>query len=204
MARRLPIYLLIDTSGSMSGEPIAAVKNGIDMLVADLRGNPQALETAWLSVITFGSEAEQVVPLTSIMEFKCPELTTGGEAKLGAALKLVCESREREVQKTTQKSRGDYLPIVFLFSDGAEISSDLDLSGAIATFKSKKWKTIAFTLGDTPADQIIKRIADSELPRIPNGDWFSSHFMPHAKPIDFSEILPGDPNYKSIESFQRH
>ena len=31
---------------------IEAVKNGIDMLVADLRGNPEALETAWISVIT--------------------------------------------------------------------------------------------------------------------------------------------------------
>ncbi len=204
MARKLPVYILIDTSGSMSGRPIEIVKEGIGMLVQGLREDPRTLETAWLSVVTFGGEAKQIVPLTRIGEFEYPELTTGGEAKLGAALKLVCECREREVQKTTQKSRGDYLPIVFLFSDGMVSSSDSDLPGAIATFKSRKWKTIFCTVGDTPADQIIKQIADLELSRIPNGDWFSSHFMPRAKPIDFSEILPGDPNYKSIESFQRH
>ena len=168
MARRLPVYLLIDTSGSMSGEPIAAVKNGIDLLIQDLRSKPEALETAWFSVITFGGEAKQVVSLTSIMEFECPELITGGEAKLGAALNLVCECQEREVRKIRKDkegkiSRGDYLPIVFLFSNGAVSSSDSDLPGAIATFKSRKGETISCTVGDTPADQIIKQIADSEF-----------------------------------------
>ena len=34
--RRLPVYLLIDVSGSMSGEPIESVRNGLQMLVAAL------------------------------------------------------------------------------------------------------------------------------------------------------------------------
>ena len=50
--RRLPIYLLIDTSGSMMGEPIEAVKQGIRTLITELKGDPQAVETAYLSVIT--------------------------------------------------------------------------------------------------------------------------------------------------------
>ena len=44
--RKLPIYLLLDTSGSMHGEPIEAVKNGVDMLVSTLLSDPYALETA--------------------------------------------------------------------------------------------------------------------------------------------------------------
>ena len=62
--RRLPIYLLIDTSGSMMGEPIEAVKQGIRTLITELKGDPQAVETAYLSVITFDSHARQLVPLT--------------------------------------------------------------------------------------------------------------------------------------------
>ena len=53
--RRLPVYLLLDCSGSMSGEPIEAVKQGIKALLTELKGDPQALETACLSVITFNS-----------------------------------------------------------------------------------------------------------------------------------------------------
>ena len=55
--RRLPVYLVLDVSGSMSGEPIEAVRMGLKQLLSDLQDNPQALETVWLSVITFGSSA---------------------------------------------------------------------------------------------------------------------------------------------------
>ena len=51
--RRLPVYLLLDTSGSMMGEPIEAVKNGVEILVSSLRQDPYALETAHLSIISF-------------------------------------------------------------------------------------------------------------------------------------------------------
>lgn len=62
--RRLPIYLLLDTSGSMSGEPIEAVKNGVQLLETTLKQDPYALETAYISVITFDASAQQVTPLT--------------------------------------------------------------------------------------------------------------------------------------------
>ena len=65
--RRLPVYLLLDCSGSMSGEPIEAVKQGIKALLTELKGDPQALETACLSVITFNSTARQISPLTELM-----------------------------------------------------------------------------------------------------------------------------------------
>ena len=77
MSRRLPVYLLLDTSGSMSGEPIEQVKNGLQMLVASLRQDPYALETAWLSVITFSSGANVAVPLTELTAFQ-PQGRRGG------------------------------------------------------------------------------------------------------------------------------
>jgi uncharacterized protein YegL len=51
--RRLPVYLLIDTSGSMKGEPIESVKVGIESMLATLRQDPYALETVHISIITF-------------------------------------------------------------------------------------------------------------------------------------------------------
>ena len=71
-SRRLPVYLLLDVSGSMAGDPIEAVKHGVRALISELRGDPQALETAYLSVITFNSSARQVTPLTELMLFKEP------------------------------------------------------------------------------------------------------------------------------------
>ena len=87
--RRLPVYLLLDTSGSMMGEPIEAVKNGVQVMVSSLRQNPQAIETAFISIITFDSSARQVVPLTDLSSFQIPDIHATGTTALGDALSLV-------------------------------------------------------------------------------------------------------------------
>ena len=89
--RRLPVYLLLDTSGSMTGEPIEAVKNGVQMMVHSLRQNPQAIETAFVSIITFDSEAKQLIPLTDLASFQTVDLKAAGTTALGAALSLLAD-----------------------------------------------------------------------------------------------------------------
>ncbi|HBX1529937.1 VWA domain-containing protein, partial [Klebsiella pneumoniae] len=76
--RRLPVYLLLDTSGSMHGEPIEAVKNGVQTLLTTLKQDPYALETAYVSVITFDSTARQAVPLTDLLSFNLPSFSASG------------------------------------------------------------------------------------------------------------------------------
>ena len=89
--RRLPVYLLLDTSGSMYGEPIEAVKNGVQTLISTLRSDPYALETAYISIITFNSSAQQVTPLTELAAFQQPNIDASGCNALGGALELLSQ-----------------------------------------------------------------------------------------------------------------
>ena len=69
-ARRLPVYLLLDTSGSMRGEPIQALKVGVQSLISSLRQDPHALESVHVSIITFDAKPRIVCPLTGLEDFQ--------------------------------------------------------------------------------------------------------------------------------------
>jgi len=122
MFRKLPIYLVIDCSFSMRGEPISMVNKGIKKMIWDLRKNPMALETVWLSIITFSTGAKQIIPLTELLQFDIPELIAEKRSDMGAALNLLIERIDIELILSTTERKGDWSPIVFLMTDGG--SSD--------------------------------------------------------------------------------
>ncbi|MGN0879289.1 MAG: VWA domain-containing protein [Oligosphaeraceae bacterium] len=149
MGRRLPVYLLLDVSGSMMGEPITAVQNGVQTLVSALNGDPQALESAYLSVITFSNSAQQVVPLTELNQFVPPQLQASGMTSLGEALALVTDCAEREVVKNTPEAKGDWKPLVFLMTDGCATD---DINRGLQRFKTRKWGIVVACAAGSGAD----------------------------------------------------
>lgn len=119
--RRLPVYLLLDTSGSMYGEPIHALNNALSGMVNTLRSDPQALDSLWLSIITFDREVKEIVPLTELALFQLPEITCpqSGPTHTGKGLELLYDKVSADVRKGTATQKGDWKPLLFLFTDGA-------------------------------------------------------------------------------------
>ncbi len=157
--RRLPVYLLLDTSGSMFGEPIEAVRNGVQVLVSTLRSDPYALETAYLSIITFDSKAQQVSPLTELAAFQAPTIDANGCTALGEALTLLSNCIDREITKTTADVKGDWKPLVFIMTDG--VPTD-DLSKGLAEFKKRKFGTVVACAAGAGADtNTLKQITEN-------------------------------------------
>lgn len=120
MARRLPVYLLIDTSGSMQGEPIESVKVGIESMLSSLRSEPYALESVNISIITFDREVKVLVPLTPLEDFQLPNIVVpeSGPTHTGAALQLLCKQVDNEIRLSTPERKGDWMPLLFLLTDG--------------------------------------------------------------------------------------
>lgn len=156
--RRLPVYLVVDTSGSMHGEPIESVRNGIDLLVSSLRQDPHALETAYLSVITFDDSAKQVVPLTELADFQTPSLEASGWTALGEGLALTANCIINEVKKNTTDSKGDWKPLIFIMSDG--VPTDEWKNGFEKLKAVKPGIIIPCSVANEDASSVLKQLAE--------------------------------------------
>lgn len=195
--RRLPVYLLLDCSGSMMGEPIEAVRQGIKALLSELRGDPQALETAYLSVITFDSQARQIIPLTELMQFKEPELHAGGATALGGALEVLMDCVNAEVRKSTETQKGDWRPLVFILTDGSPTDTDAFHRAAENLKSARIANIIACAAGSNAKTDYLKQITSNVLMMntLSSGDmaqffqWVSGSIKMSSKSVD---ARPGD------------
>jgi uncharacterized protein YegL len=159
--RRLPVYILIDISSSMRGEPIEAVKVGISTLLSSLSQDPYALETVCLSIITYNSKAEQILPLTEVYKLQVPELVAKGRSAMGEALLLLSERIDNEVVKTTPEQKGDWKPLLFLLSDGGYSGP---IAKPIEEFKKRKFAVVvACAAGDKSHIDVLRRITNNVI-----------------------------------------
>ena len=151
----------------MTGAPIEAVRDGIKSLIADLITDPQAQETACLSVITFDDVASQVIPLTEIGAFTEPVLNAHGSTCLGEALWLLMDCYNREIIKNTSSTqKGDYKPLVFLLTDGHPTDNWEKVADEIrAKVRSNKMfaKFVALGAGGGADTAVLKRLTDDVL-----------------------------------------
>ena len=175
--RRLPIYFLIDVSESMVGDQIDRVQEGIGNIIRELKKDPIALETVYVSILIFAGEAKTIVPLQDIISFYPPKIPIGSGTALHKGLgHLMHELRVNQI-KTTREQKGDWKPIVFLFTDGTPTDNP---SGSIAEWKanwSESANLIAVSLGEGADLNQLSELTENLIKlENTNQDGFASFF----------------------------
>ncbi|WP_062059746.1 TerY-C metal binding domain-containing protein [Aquimarina longa] len=163
MNRRLPIYFLIDVSESMVGEPIQQVEEGLSTIIQALKTDPHALETVYVSIIVFAGQPKTLVPLQEIVSFYPPRFPVGSGTSLSKGLGHLMYELRSNIVKTTYEQKGDWKPIVFLFTDG--VPTD-DTNSAITEWKQNWAKTanmVAISFGDETDTKILGQLTENVL-----------------------------------------
>ncbi len=161
--RRLPIYFLIDVSESMVGEPIQQVEEGLSTIIQALKTDPNAIETVWVSIIVFAGQPKTLVPLQEIISFYPPKFPIGSGTSLSNGLGHLMFELRRNLVKTTAEQKGDWKPIVFLFTDG--VPTD-DTRTAITEWKRNWQKTanlVAVSFGDETDNHLLGELTENVL-----------------------------------------
>lgn len=116
--RKLPVYFLLDCSGSMNQNgAIGAVNEGLQLLTRELKDSVEVREYVWISLIRFASTVEQD-QLQPIARFVPPTLTADGATAMGPALSCLYQSIQQDLQAGTEGRKPDFRPLVFALSDG--------------------------------------------------------------------------------------
>lgn len=116
--RRLPVFLVIDVSESMVGEPLRIMQEGMNRLIQDLRKSPYALETVYLSIIGFAGKVQTLTPLMELISFYPPRLPIGSGTSIGQALNHLMNELDKNIIQNTPEKRGDWKPVIYFMSDG--------------------------------------------------------------------------------------
>ncbi|MFV0389911.1 MAG: vWA domain-containing protein [Pyrinomonadaceae bacterium] len=114
---RCPCILLLDTSGSMQGNAIAQLNNGLQNFHSELQRDSLSLKRVELGIITFGP-VNITQPFTTVDNFSPPILEANGNTPLADAFNTAIQMLNK--RKKTLRNNGIKLfrPWIFLITDG--------------------------------------------------------------------------------------
>ncbi|MBF0584876.1 MAG: VWA domain-containing protein [Magnetococcales bacterium] len=161
--RRLPVFFLLDCSESMAGDNLKKMDDGLQAIVRILRADPHALETVYISVIAFAGVAKTIAPLLEVASFYPPKLPLGGGTSLGASLETLMAEIDNSVVKTTADRKGDWKPIVYLFTDGQPTDNPGFAIDRWNAQYAKNVTLIAIGLGKSAGFSVLKRLTDNVI-----------------------------------------
>ena len=130
---RVPVCLCLDVSGSMDGEPIRELNDGVRMFYDAIREDETALYAAEVCIITFGRNGAKCITDFASIELQpdAPVLNAGGMTPMGEAVNLGLDL-SRAISRTAEMTNNRKLSI---FPIGIGEDADMDV---LARFSPKR------------------------------------------------------------------
>jgi uncharacterized protein YegL len=188
---RCALVLVLDTSGSMSGEPISELNAAVGALKDSLMADALASKRVELSIITFGPVKVESGFHTA-PNFFPPSLQSSGDTPMGEAIRQALEMVKQRKAEYKAAGIAYFRPWVFMITDGAP--TDEWQSAAAMVREGETSKSFAFfAIGVQNADmKTLKQIAVREPIKL-KGLMFRELFVWLSTSMkSISSSVPGD------------
>jgi uncharacterized protein YegL len=177
---RCACILLLDTSSSMSGEPISALNAGIKKFKDELLSDNLASKRVEIAVVTFDSEVKVVSNFATADQFEPPLLTAQNLTHTGSGICKALDILQERKSKYKNSGIAYYRPWIFMITDGSPYgeSEEITLQAARRIKTAEESKTVAFfAVGVGNADMNSLRRISTREPIMLNGLNFNDMFL---------------------------
>lgn len=172
---RCPCALILDTSGSMSNEPIEALNAGLRTLRDDLHGDNLAKKRVEIAIVEFNSTVRVVQDFVPAVDFQPPTLTASGTTDLVGGINQALDLIQRRKSKYHSSGVPFYRPWAFLITDGMATGYE---QVAERIREDEQNKRIAFfAVGVRNANQECLRNISVREPKMLDGLKFGELFL---------------------------
>lgn len=195
---RVPVCLCLDVSGSMMGDPIQELNEGVRAFYQEITDDEVARYAAEVSIVTFGGKAECIEDFANVeRQTNIPELMASGGTPMGEAVNMALDLLEERKQEYKDKGVDYYQPWLIVMTDGQPNGSQATLQGAldrtVEMANNRKLSIFPIAIGEDADLEILRTLSPKRTPLRLNGLMFKEFFVWLGKSIvQTSNSMPGE------------
>ncbi len=156
---RCACVLLLDVSGSMSGDKINSLNQGLQAFQEDVKKDELASKRVEIALVTFGDGVTVVQDFVTADQFEAKQLTASGKTPMGEAIhKALDMVRDRKASYKANEI-AYYRPWIFMITDGGP-TDEWQTAAKRVQEEEKKSGAAFFCVGVDDADmEILKQVS---------------------------------------------
>jgi uncharacterized protein YegL len=182
--------LLLDTSGSMCGEPIDELNKALNTFKLEVCEDKATRSILDVAIIEFNTEVNTVQPFLPIEQMKTVELTAEGGTNMAPAIELAIDMVAERSRFYRRSGSEPYKPWIIMISDGG---ADVSQIAEEVRSQEAKGKLKFFSLGVGSYDsQTLHQLSGEKVMKLKGYDFTGFFDWVNKSMRSVSQSSPGE------------